>query len=144
MSSIVASMFLALFFAVVGEGYSSSSRWESIEAGWRMFTIYAGQDACANTPLPSTLSAEPIRLAVGEKFLLNMLVVTAHDTDGTLIPRVPISIGRCDSSSVLVRDMHANEMTWIAEEVGVAEFSIGGICPGGSATATVQVIVGEN
>jgi len=144
MLDIGGSIVVFVLMGMIGEGYSSASPSHPIEAGWRMFTIYTGQEACADAALPATLTSEALSRRVGDKFQLTMAVVVAYDDRGKLIPRVPISIEEPEPEGVLVRDMHANELTWIAQKVGRAQFSVGSLCSRGSATTTIDVIVEQN
>lgn len=102
-----------------------------------MFTIHTGPAACRNTQPPTKLVATALSVNVGDRLHLSDPVVAAYDARGEFMPRVPISIGCDTSNGVFVRDVDADQITFVATKPGVAEFSVASFCPGASASTTV-------
>lgn len=125
------SVVLAAVATTTGEGLTSVSSNEPIEAGFRMFTIYS--ELCSKTPLPAyILTYGPLELEVGDEFVLTDPIVTAHDDSGTLIPKAPIMILNLnETNDVLCRDPHRDRVTYVALRPGTKIFRFKSRCPGG-------------
>jgi len=79
---------------VIAEAASSRKPNEVIQAGYRMYTIYTGQDACNKSPKARKLEVVPVSvdLNVGDKWHPRLLVVHAYDYEGSFIPESPLLI----------------------------------------------------
>lgn len=138
---IAAILFITVFGAMAGQGLTSTGLDRPIEAGFRMFTLYTGPEACAAVDVPDSLESMPMTLNVGDEFLLTDLIIVAYSSDGEIIPRVPIGISHdVESNDVLVRDPHRNRITYIANRHGQAKFSISYICEISKAVETQLII----
>ena len=134
-------LFITVFGVMIGEGLTSAEINQHIEAGFRMFTIYTGPEACAAVDVPHNLQSEPVTLNIGDELLLTDLIIVAYSADGEIIPRVPIGISHdVETNDVLVRDPHRNCITYIANRIGRAKFSIAYLCES-SENVETQLIV---
>lgn len=83
-------------YAQVGEGLSSQGPEDSIEAGYRMFSVPDFDAICRQaraTEVASLRSRSPrIRLRVGDVFPLRSLKIVALDASGSVLPKVPIAV----------------------------------------------------
>ena len=127
---------------MIGEGFTSAGFDQQIEAGFRMFTLYTGPEACAKVDVPHKLQSVSVNLNIGDELLLTDLIVVAYSADGKIIPRVPIGIGHdVEVNDVLVRDPHRSRITYIANRIGQAKFSVFLFCEGAEYITTQVIII---
>jgi hypothetical protein len=101
---------LAAAGGIFGQGYSSAQPGDPAAIYFRAFTIYAGQEACEQSPVPAEfrILPDPLQLKVGDRIHrtnfdehTSELVIEAYDKDGLFLPAVPIHVDLVDVQSVV-------------------------------------------
>ena len=133
---------------VFAEGYSSAKPSVSARIFYRAFTIYTGQDACSDSPVPFEFRVRPnpITLKVGERIHRterSELIVEAYDEAGLFLPAVPLVVTVIDSMTVVRSRSDWDYFEAIAE--GEAELLIAWYCPADDhVQAKVRILVTAN
>ncbi|SHE57411.1 hypothetical protein SAMN04487965_0194 [Microbulbifer donghaiensis] len=122
---------LAAIAGVIAEGKSSLTPHESIEAGWRMFTIDTSAEACASAGKPVRFEIEPkvVTLHPGESWHPDKLVVRAYDANNRFVASVPLVISISGSSDVV--DVRGSESIVRALRPGQQTITISNYCDHG-------------
>jgi hypothetical protein len=124
------------------EGTSSSEPGAPAQVFYRAFTIYASQEACAQSPIPRSLSVRltHAQLTVGTRVhrdSASELIVEAYDETGKFLPSVPIVVSVLADNSVI-----GSRGDWDYFEAlgpGEAEVRVAWLC--GSVAASLRFFV---
>jgi hypothetical protein len=120
----------------LGEGYSAATRGGTVDAGFRMVTIYSHEAACSEREAPHSFEAQDLVVYVGESVRLADLRVSALDKENALVARVPIMINEKNiDSKVFLNDLHQESPTYVALAEGTSTLTIAYLC---SATTEVE------
>ncbi|HME42678.1 MAG TPA: hypothetical protein VKF36_06305 [Syntrophorhabdales bacterium] len=150
----LAMLMILLFFGMAqskegwspfAEGYTSESRSEGVDAGWRMFTI--ATDICTGTPKPKKLivyNKLPLVLHLGRWFPMDHLIVVAVDTHNRPIGPVPIVIEEPMEGPFLINTggyMLTNSRL-CPEQIGSTQLRIRDMCDTTHVIFDVKVVPG--
>jgi hypothetical protein len=122
-------------FGHVAQGLTSSRPTETIEAGYRMFSLPDFKSVCENAHSAQVTKLRPstsrIRLRVGKPFTPSALKIVALDASGSVLPKVPIAIEVELWTKVLDgKSEHISDGTVTPVRPGTFRFRIRTICEG--------------
>jgi hypothetical protein len=142
---------LSALAGTFAEGFSSSVLGGPADLRYRAFTIYTGQEACAEAKQPAELSVRPspIEMSIGDQIhrsnvdrAPSELIIEAYGEAGEFLPAVPIVVSIVDSQGVTGSRSDWDYFEAIAQ--GAAELVVGWRCktPSGEPlTASVRIVV---
>ncbi|MCK7596573.1 hypothetical protein M0G74_04715 [Microbulbifer sp. CAU 1566] len=117
---------------MLAEGRSSVTEDATIEAGWRMYTLYTGPEACEKSSPIAHMEVEPgeVRVRVGETWEPKQLVVRAFDTQNRFVPAAPLTVSLYEDSELV--DIRGSDSKVRGVRAGWMLLVIQGICAGAS------------
>jgi hypothetical protein len=131
---------------VVAEALTSSTADDTIEAGYRMFSLPDFADVCKAAHAADVVRVRPlqpqIRLQAGRPFDPNVLKIVALDALDVIVPRVPIAVETELWSPVLETSTpHVADGTVTPQRPGTFKLRIRTLCDGPVAEAFIDVEV---
>lgn len=140
--SAASSQIMVEYYGAAGEGYTSSSRGDSIDLSYRMFTAPMSDELCKNADVGTYfVSPRPVMvLYTGETFSIADLQLDAINANDEYIKNVPIVVGLPE-----IRDGFMSydpyELNLIAVNPGSMQIEIMGYCIPGSRTYLTLIVL---
>jgi hypothetical protein len=134
-----------IYFVTFAEGFTADSESEDPRIAWRAFTAPDLAEMRARMRIDSlVVHPRRIRIRVGEVFSLEKLIITALDSNGKLVRRIPFSLAYAEPDPDIIETQKENAHLIKGKKAGEVDLRITSMIPcsdGKYPTAFVRIYI---